>query len=111
MNHRIQKHTFITLAAILIIIGCFAFFFSIVTTTGHIVIQDKEVIDGKYYIYFDNNYNNRTNITQIECIKEEYDKVVLYEKSTCEISYKSSILFPDKGKLIYLNFNNTANNE
>ena len=111
MNHRIQKHPFITLAAILIIIGCFVFFFSIITTTGHIVIQDKEFIDGKYYIYFDNNYNNKTNITQIECTKEEYDKVVLFENSTYEISYKSSMLFPNKGKLIYLNFNNTDNKE
>ncbi len=102
MNHR--KENTIILSAILIIISFYVFFFSIVTTTGHIAIQKKEVINGKYYIYFDNNCDNRANPTQIECTKEEYDKLDSYEEKTVDISYKSSSLFPNEGKLIYLNF-------
>lgn len=111
MNHLIHKRKIITRATILIIIGCLAFFFiTIVTTTGYIDIQQKEVIDGKYYIYVDNKYNGRTNICQIECTRAEYDKVICDKNLTYKISYKSSKLFPNRGKLIYLNFNNIIDN-
>lgn len=109
MNLHKHKYTLILAAGVLVIISCYAFFFSIVTTRGYMIIQDKEIIEDKYYIYLDNNYNGKENITQIEITKKQYDRISLYER--VEISYKSSKFMSGKGKLIYLNFNNTMDSK
>ena len=76
------------------------------TTTGYSDVKYKRIEDNNYYIFVPNGNSD----IKLECTKDDYEKIIIDKNLAYGISYKWSTLSPNKGKLLYINFNDVIDN-
>jgi hypothetical protein len=79
---------------------------SFYTATGFSNIEYKRIENNNYYIFV----RNGNRVIRLECDKDDYEKITVDSYLVYGISYRWSTLMPNKGKLLYINFNDVIDN-
>lgn len=109
MRDTSSRNKIITLIIVILFLLSFAGLYvygSFYTTTGYCDIKYKQIENNKCYIFARNGNKN----IRLECNKDDYEKITVDSYLAYGISYKWSTLSPNRGKLLYINFNDVIDN-
>lgn len=95
----------VTIFLLLCFIGLL-YHFSVNTTTGYSYIKYKQKDDNHCFI----RVINEDNYVDLECTIDIYERAIVDYDLAYGISYKWSTFFPNKGKLLYLDFDDAIDN-
>lgn len=96
---------FIVILLLLVIAGMY-YASKEMTVTGFSPLTGKTVENGSYYLYL----LKENNSVRLKCTEELYSEVTADPDLAYHISYRWNEFFPDKGKLIFLEPENTIDN-
>ena len=106
MRNTSSHKKIIVLFAVILFFSGFYIYSTIYKTIGFGTITHKNTDNSKYFIYV----NKGNSDIKLECTKDIYEKIIVDKDLAYGISYKWSTLSPEKGKLLYINFNDTIDN-
>lgn len=97
-----------TACFIVLIVLSFAFynFMNVYKYEGYLSLTQKKVINQNYYIYV----NSDKGVVQLECTKQVYVKAIISKDLQYRIYYTSNKLYPNKGQLLFIKFNDKIDN-
>lgn len=100
-----KKYAIIVVFLFLLSLTGFYIYSSFSISTGYSDIKYKRLENNNYYIFV----RNENKDIKLECNKDDYEKITVDSYLAYGISYKWSTLL-NKGKLLYINFNDVIDN-